>query len=109
MLYGRVCSAQIRLVSFSDGLTRYLRTPYESFDTISATTLWLTVAGLFCSSTYISMACLLSEELWFLVFEQVLGPHKPFKSVPEPFALPGREPILPLLLVCRQWQVREVQ
>jgi hypothetical protein len=56
------------------------------------------------------MACLLSEELWLLIFEEVLAPCDPFAmEEPEPFDLPGREYILPLLLVCRQWQVREVQ
>jgi hypothetical protein len=62
--------------------------------------------------SHVSMARLLSEELWFLVFEQVLGPCEPYNyatAAPDPFALPGREPILPLMLVCRQWQVREVQ
>jgi hypothetical protein len=54
------------------------------------------------------MACLLSEELWLLVFEQVLGPCEPFATEPENAPLPGQEPIFPLLLVCRQWQVREV-
>jgi hypothetical protein len=57
----------------------------------------------------ISMACLLSEELWLLVFEQALGSCELFDTEPEPFALPGRKAILPLLLVCKQWQVREVQ
>jgi hypothetical protein len=57
------------------------------------------------------MARLLSEELWFLVFEQVLGLCEPYDFItkPDPFALPGRETILPLMLVCKQWQVREVQ
>jgi hypothetical protein len=57
------------------------------------------------------MVCSLSEELWFLVFEQVLGPCEPFATDPEDFApsLPGQEPIGPLALVCRQWQVREIQ
>jgi hypothetical protein len=52
------------------------------------------------------MACLLSEELWPLVFEQVLGPCEPFATEPEVPALPGKKILLPLLLVCKQWQVR---
>jgi hypothetical protein len=55
------------------------------------------------------MACLLSEELWLFVFEQVLGPCEFYAKDPGPFALPGLEAILPLLLVCKQWQVRQLQ
>jgi hypothetical protein len=51
------------------------------------------------------MACSLFEELWLLIFEQVLGPCEQ----PDRFGLPGRERILPLLLVCKQWQVRGAQ
>jgi hypothetical protein len=53
----------------------------------------------------VPMACLLSEELWLLVFEQILDSYKSFGTGTGSSVLPGGEAIRPLLLVCRQWQV----